>query len=121
MRQKDNKIYFGPSLDKIVEKSQNLKVAYKSELNFGDFLIVSTKNSSYHINVLGYDSYIVTGGWFSRKGRSPIKTTIAGCTWGGHVLKTDIIAACGLRLEFDNHVVTSKIKKIILFRGRGQN
>ncbi len=118
---KNRKIYVGLSLDKIIERSNDLKVAYKSELEFGDFLIVSTRNSSYYINVLGFDSYLVIGGWFSKKGLSPIKTTIAGCTWGGHILKTDIIAACGLRLEFDNQIVTSKIKTIFLFKRNWQN
>ena len=31
---------------------------------------------------------------------------------GGRVIKNDIVAACGLHLEFGNKVVTSRIKKI---------
>ena len=56
--------------------------------------------------------YRVSGGWFDKNNLAPVKTTIHGCTWGGSIIKTDIIAACGLHLEFGNKVVTSKIKKI---------
>ena len=111
----------GSSLDKIVEKSNSMNVAYKSELNCGDTLIIVTKNSTYVCNVLGNDVYLVSGGWFDREGLSPTKISVAGCTWGGRILKTDVIAACGLKLEFDNRVVTTRIKKIILLRGNDLN
>jgi hypothetical protein len=41
---------------------------------------------------------------------------IAGCTWGGSAIKIDIVAACGLCLEFTNRLTTSPIQKIFLFR-----
>ena len=52
---------------------------------------------------------------------SPIKTTIKGCTWGGSIIKTDIVAACGLNLEFGNRLLTSAIQKIIVFPGLRRN
>ncbi|MGD2294719.1 MAG: hypothetical protein PVF22_02665 [Candidatus Aminicenantes bacterium] len=121
MSRENKRLHLGLSLDKIIENSDDLKIAYKSELDFGDTLIIQTRNSSYFIFVLGYDSYLVLGGWFDRKGMSPKKTSIAGCTWGGHILKTDIVAAGGLRLEFGNRVVTSRIKKIVVLKGMGIN
>jgi hypothetical protein len=56
--------------------------------------------------------YDVSGGWFDKNNLARTKTTIHGCTWGGSIIKSDIIAACGLHLEFGNRVVTSKIEKI---------
>ncbi len=36
---------------------------------------------------------------------------------GGSVIKHDIVAACGLRLEFGNRVVTSRIRAVRVIRG----
>jgi hypothetical protein len=88
----------------------------KSELRRGDRVVVATENSVYCINVLGDSTYSVWGGWFDRQGVSPIRLSISGCTWGGSVIKQDIVAACGLRLEFGNRVVTSRIQAIRVIR-----
>jgi hypothetical protein len=50
-----------------------------------------------------------------------VKTTITGCTLGGSVIKLDIVAACGLRLEFGNRVVTTPIQKVYVIRLGSQN
>ena len=89
----------------------------KSELRRGDRVVVATENSVYCINVLGDSTYSVWGGWFDRQGVSPVRLSISGCTWGGSVIKQDIVAACGLRLEFGNRVVTSRIRAIRVIRG----
>jgi hypothetical protein len=61
------------------------------------------------------DGYFhVSGGWFSNKGLAPFKVRISGCTWGGSLLKADIIAACGLCLEFGNRLITSPIQEFYL-------
>ena len=88
----------------------------KSELRRGDRVVVATENSVYCINALGDSTYSVWGGWFDRQGVSPIRLSISGCTWGGSVIKQDIVAACGLRLEFGNRVVTSRIQAIRVIR-----
>jgi hypothetical protein len=88
----------------------------KSELHSGDRLLVTTDNSVYSITVLEDATYSVRGGWFDRKGLSPVVTSIAGCTWGGSVIKVDVVAAHGLRLEFGNRVVTSGIREIRVLR-----
>ena len=88
----------------------------KSELRRGDRVVVATENSVYCINVLGDSTYSVWGGWFDRQGVSPVRLSISGCTWGGSVIKQDIVAACGLRLEFGNRVVTSRIQAIRVIR-----
>ena len=114
-------IGYGHSLEKIIKVAIHLKKVKKSDLKFGDLVIISTKNSVYTVFVLENDSYLVTGGYFDRKWLSPKKITINGCTWGGSIIKVDILAACGLRLEFGNRVVTTTIQKVYVIPGYIQN
>lgn len=100
------------TLTDIVEESQTLNQIYKSNLKVGDSIILKTNNSIYLIKVMAEERYIVSGGWFDKTNSSPVSTTINGCTWGSSIIKNDIVAACGLHLEFGNQVVTSRIKKI---------
>lgn len=104
----------GCSFEKIVESAIQLKQVRKIGLKNGDLVIVTTLNSVYTIRVLNDDFYQVSGGWFDSKGLSPKNITISGCTWGGRIIKKDIVAACGLCLEFGNQVVTSPIQKVYL-------
>ena len=112
---------FGHNLEKIVKSTVNLKQVRKADLKFGDLVLITTRNSVYSIYVLENDFYLVSGGWFDRKGLSPAKIKITGCTWGGSIIKLDIIAACGLCLEFGNRVVTSTIQKVCIIRYGSQN
>ncbi len=100
------------TLEAIVEQVDGLKEVRKKELYFGDWVLVTTANSTYSIYVIGDGLYYVSGGWFDREGWSPLRTAIAGCSWGGSAIKLDIVAACGLHLEFGNRVLTSAIRKI---------
>jgi len=111
----------GHSLEKIVKDSVHIKQVRKWDLKFGDLVLITTRNSIYYIYVLDNDSYLVSGGWFDRKGLSPLKTGINGCTWGGSVIKIDALAACGLCLEFGNRVVTTTIQRVSVLRGDGNN
>jgi hypothetical protein len=99
-------------LTDIVEESQTLNQIHKSSLKAGDTLILKTINSIYFVKVLEEEQYTVSGGWFEKNNLSPAAITINGCTWGSSIIKNDIVAACGLHLEFGNKVVTSQIKKI---------
>ncbi len=112
---------YGYSLATLVEQTAHLQQVSKGELYPGDRVIILTLNSVYSIRVDDGGYYCVSGGWFDRKGLSPLKTTIAGCTWGGSAIKHDIIAACGLRLEFGNRLVTSTIRKVFVFRRSSEN
>jgi len=112
---------FGYNLERIVNSTRHLSEIRKDDMQFGDQIIVSTKNSTYSIRFLDDKFYLVSGGWFDRKGLSPMKTTITGCTWGGSIIKLDIIAACGLCLEFGNRVVTTAITKVTIIRNSLQN
>lgn len=104
------------SLDSIVESAVHLKQVYKRDLQCGDVVLVFTKNSCYSLRVLDDKHYLVSGGWFDQKFLSPMKVTINGCTWGGTAIKMDIVAACGLSLEFGNRVITSSIEKIVIIK-----
>lgn len=111
----------GHKLEKIIESTSHLKQVRKAELQFGDIVLIKTRNSLYSISVLESDYYLVSGGWFDRKGLSPTKASISGCTWGGSIIKVDTLAACGLCLEFGNRVVTTPIQKVSVLRGNGKN
>jgi len=109
----------GHRLDKIVESSTFLKHIRKNDLQFGDMVLITTRNSLYSVYVLDEERYMVSGGWFDRKGLSPVRASISGCTWGGNIIKVDTLAACGLRLEFGNRVLTTTIQKVAVIRGGG--
>jgi hypothetical protein len=106
------------TLDAIIEHAGRLKAVRKADLALGDQLLITTKNSIYSIHVLQDDLFSVSGGWFDRKGLSPSTVAINGCTWGGRAIKLDIVAACGLHLEFGNQVVTSRITEYQVIRCR---
>ena len=103
----------------IAEHVDQFDAVYKQELQFGDCVRVRTLNSTYSIQVLGDDLYSVSGGWFDHEGSSPFKTGINGCTWGGRAIKVDMVAACGLFLEFGNQLMTTRIQKIDVIRYEG--
>jgi len=109
------------SLERIVQRIVRLEQVRKKDLQFGDLVLVTTRNSVYSVSVLDDGFYLVSGGWFDQNGLSPVKTTITGCTLGGTIIKLDIVAACGLHLEFGNRVVTTPIQKVCVIRLGSQN
>jgi hypothetical protein len=115
--------FFGlaPSLERIVAETVHLEQVCKKDLQFGDLVLITTRNSLYSVHVLDRGAYLVSGGWFDRKSMSPVRTAIRGCTLGGSVIKMDVVAACGLRLEFGNRVVTTPIQKACVIRLSGRN
>ncbi len=104
------------TLGAIVKQTDELVAVQKNELRFGDRVVVTTRNSTYSIQVLKDGQYTISGGWVDKKGLSPLRTHINGCTWGGSAIKVDIVAACGLHLEFGNRVVTSRIQQFDVIR-----
>jgi len=107
---------FAGLLELQTRASSHLRQVRKAELHPGDCVFVKTLQSTYRIEVKTSGRYAVSGGWFDRKGLSPAELGIAGCTWGGTAIKTDIVAACGLCLEFANRLITSPIQSIVLLR-----
>jgi hypothetical protein len=104
------------TVNAILEQARLRRPVRKADLGCGSRVIVATENSVYSIDVLEDAMYSVRGGWFDRQGLSPVRISIAGCTWGGSVIKNDIVAACGLHLEFGNRVVTSRIREVHVIR-----
>ncbi len=98
----------------MVDQADGLRQLRKKDLCPGDWVLVKTYNSQYAIRILGNGICLVSGGWFDRNGVSPMRTRVTGCTWGGSAIKVDIVAACGLCLEFGNRVVTTPIRKILV-------
>jgi hypothetical protein len=99
-----------------VEHARSLEEVRKDELRSGDRVLITTRNSQYTIMVLGDGEYWVWGGWFDRRGISPCRVTINGCTWGGSAIKHDILVARGLFLEFGNRVLTTRIQNVSVIR-----
>ncbi|HSS44652.1 MAG TPA: hypothetical protein VLO07_04855 [Thermoanaerobaculia bacterium] len=104
------------TVNAILDQVGHCRSVRKADLRCGDRVLVATQNSLYSVQVLEDSTYTVCGGWFDRHGLSPVRTSIAGCTWGGSVIKNDIVAACGLHLEFGNRVVTSRIREVRVIR-----
>jgi len=109
------------TLSRILGHDEGCEAVRKSELRRGDHLVVATENSVYTIAVADDSSYHVAGGWFDRNGAVPTRTAINGCTWGGSVIQTRVVAARGLRLEFANRVVTSPIRRFWIIRAEDEN
>ncbi len=113
---KDSMNNLGQSLDRIIERNDQLKHVSKNSLEYGDFVFVKTRNSLYKIRKAENNLYEVWGGWFDRKGISPQRLSIRGCTWGGSIINIGMVAACGLCLEFGNNLITSPVTGIILIK-----
>ncbi len=111
----------GYTLDMQVKHSQHVPHIRKVDVRAGDRLFVKTCNSIYSIRITEDGGCVVTGGWFDRKGLSPMKTKITGCTWGGSSIKIDVAAACGLCLEFGNRLVTTSIQRIFVLPAGTEN
>lgn len=109
------------SLERILERAIFLDQVREGDLRFGDLVLIVTQNSTYSLYTLQDDFYLVSGGWFDHYGLSPVKIQINGCTWGGSTIKSDIVAACDMHLEFSNGIVTSRIQEVLVFSVDGNN
>jgi hypothetical protein len=106
----------GRPLDLLAAEVDRLPMVTRADLRSGDWLVVKTRNSIYSLCLLEDGSYWVAGGWFDKNGVSPQRVRINGCTFGGRAIKSDILAAPGLFLEFDNLVTTTQIQEARVLR-----
>ena len=83
----------------------------KSEVRFGDQVTMRTQNSVYRLIALYNSTCLVYGGRFDCRGESN-RVVIQGCTRGGSAIRTDLLAACGMYLEFGNSLQTSEIMEL---------
>ena len=63
----------------------------------------------------------VVHGWFDRHGDGPSVVTVNGCTYGGSLIRHDVVAAPGLFLEFGNRVSTTRIREVRVARWNGED
>ena len=112
---------WGVTLESILQASDQLKEVGKEELRPGDWVLAKTRNSTYRIRALGDGFYEVSGGWFDRHRMSSSKMRIHGCTWGSRTIKTEIVAACGMSIEFSNRITTSSIRAVAVIPGCRMN
>lgn len=109
------------SLSSIVASADHLAGVRRGEVREGDWLLVRTRNSVYSIHLGSSGRCTVSGGWFDRRGKSPMVTTVTGCTWGGSSLKADLLAAVGLCIEFGNRLTTTEALRVLHFRREALN
>ena len=111
-----------PSLDlsAVCDGCGGLDALYKRDLLPGDWALVSTRNSEYLIGRGPDGRYLVSGGWFEANGSSPASLDVLGCTFGGHAIHTEILAAPGLFLEFEGGVKTTRIQALRHYHGAAE-
>jgi hypothetical protein len=105
------------TLDRIVDTADEIHGVRAEDVRPGDWIVVKTKNSTYSLAPLGEGAYRVSGGWFATNHEEDRNVRITGCTWGGAVIHTRLVAAVGMYLEFDNGVRTTRIRDIKVIRG----
>lgn len=100
------------TLTGIVRHSIEGPAVRRQDLAVGDRILVTTRNSVYSMWVLDDDTFAVSGGWFDLNEISPARVRINGCTYGHSAIRQDVVAACGLFLEFGNNVRTTRIRDV---------
>ena len=98
------------TLDAITKHARLDQVIQKSDIHWGDRVIVKTRNSTYCLLALGDDTFAVSGGWFEKNASGAVG--VNGCTYGGRAILHDVVAGCGLFLEFGNNVLTTRIRDV---------
>lgn len=102
------------TLGREAEYAASARGIARTALAPGMELTVHTRNSTYHIRPTRPGAYRVEGGWFDRQPGAGAEVEIVGCTWGGHAVCTELLAAPGLFLEFGNRVRTTRIRGVVL-------
>jgi len=99
-------------IDDLAEAAGVVGGVRRQDIDTGDRVIVSTKNSVYSLIARADGTFEVSGGWFERQGEGAVMVEILGCTAGGHALFTDHIAAPGLFMEFADGLRTTRIRTV---------
>jgi hypothetical protein len=99
-------------IDDLAEAAGVVGGVHRKDLESGDRVIVSTKNSVYSLTARADGSFDVSGGWFEREGEGTVSVEVLGCTAGGHALFSDHVAAPGLFMEFADGLRTTRIRSV---------
>jgi hypothetical protein len=100
------------TLDRLSSTAARVEGVRAGDVQAGDALIIHTRNSVYVLHVNGDGTFNAEGGWFARERQRGERVRVVGCTFGGTVLLTRMLAAPGMFLEFDNHVRTTRIREV---------
>ncbi|MEE4273239.1 MAG: hypothetical protein V2I67_16310 [Thermoanaerobaculales bacterium] len=100
------------TLDNLAEAAELVDAVKRCDLDPGDRVVISTKNSVYSLTARGDGSFDASGGWFEREGGGMVRAEVRGCTAGGHAIFTDHIAAKGLFMEFADGLRTTRIRNV---------
>jgi hypothetical protein len=111
----------GKTLDGLVRGLEHHSLVRKSDLHPGDRILIRTARSEYRLRVVGDGLYSVNGGWFDKKDLGTVTIGITGATWGGSAIMPQVLAACGMRVEFKNRLVTSPVRTIVVWPAARQN
>lgn len=103
--------------DHLVDASGSIPGVTRQDMLPGDRVVVHTRNSTYVLRRLDEHRFEVSGGWFARQGEMPVTLTVTGCTWGGSAVRRDLVAGCGMRIEFGNRVLTSIVRRVEHYPG----
>lgn len=106
------------SIDDLASAAEVVGGVKRRDLEAGDRVVVSTKNSVYSLTARAGGKFEVRGGWFEREGLGAVEVEILGCTAGGHALLTEHIAAPGLFMEFADGLRTTRIRTVRRIAGR---
>jgi hypothetical protein len=104
------------TLERMADRARTIQGVWASDVKAGDWVIVRTKNSVYSLAALGDGRFQVAGGWFASHGDAPRLVRILGCTWGGRAILTEMVAAPGMFVEFDNGVQTTRVRDVRVMR-----
>jgi len=99
-------------IDDLAEAAGVVGGVRRRDLDPGDRIIVSTKNSVYSLTARADGLFDVSGGWFEREDKGETRVEVLGCTAGGHALFGDHIAAPGLFMEFADGLRTTRIRSV---------
>lgn len=105
------------AFEAMVEDSSAVRGVARADVSPGDAVLVYTRNSVYTIRRISESHFEVSGGWFDKLHANPVVLTVTGCTWGGSAVRRDLLAGCGMRIEFGNRVLTSTILRVVHFPG----
>jgi hypothetical protein len=106
------------SIEDLAEAAEIVGGLRRRDLEVGDRVVVSTRNSVYSLTARADGSFEVSGGWFEREGAGTVTVEVLGCTAGGHALFTEHIAAPGLFMEFADGLRTTRIRTVRRIAGR---
>ncbi len=101
------------SLSALTEHASDARGLRRSDLRSGDVILIYTRNSIYRARCMDDGRFAVSGGWFDRYYQSEFVTSITGCTWGGKCINRELVASCGMQVEFGNRVLTSVLKRVV--------